>query len=54
MMMPKVGRYYRSCEHILSNNIHNCDGRRNLVLHTACQIYNVCISSVISRIGQEV
>ena len=39
-MMPKVGRFYRSYEHILSNDTHNCDGQVNLVLHTAFQTCN--------------
>ena len=33
VMMAKCGRYYCSYEHILRNNIHNCDGRVNLVFH---------------------
>ena len=53
-MMPKSGRYYYSYEHILNNNTHNCDGHVNLVLHTAFQIYNVCISRAILCTGREV
>ena len=53
-MMPQIGRYYHSYVHILCNNTYNCDGHVNLVLHTAFQIYNVCISSAILCIGRDV
>ena len=54
VMMAKYGRYYRSYENILRTNLHNCDGHVNLVLHTAFQIYNVSLSSVILCIDREV